>query len=139
MSDIGVALRAKLLADGTVSGLVSTRIYPRRMQQDVTLPAIVYHKVGGDDETYLSGLVGCVHQRFQLESWAATKIAADALAIAIRNALCASGGRGLWGTVNVTGCTPQGGPRDSEQSYGDGSDEATQITIRDFLVSYDDV
>ena len=39
------ALRARLIDDATLSGLVGTRIYPGRAPQKPTLPYIVYHRI----------------------------------------------------------------------------------------------
>ncbi len=39
------ALRARLIDDGTLSGLVGTRIYPGRAPQKPVLPYIVYHRI----------------------------------------------------------------------------------------------
>jgi len=39
------ALRARLIDDATLSGLVATRIYPGRAPQKPTLPYIVYHRI----------------------------------------------------------------------------------------------
>lgn len=136
MADIGVALRAKLATDGTVPGLVSARIYPHRLPQGATLPAVVYHRVGGADEAGLDGLHGICHQRLQIDCYAATRLVADQVATAVRDAIAGDSGRGTWGTVFVCGVTPQGGPRDDEQTKGDGSDDPMQIVIRDYLVSY---
>lgn len=135
MADIGVGLRALLVADTPVAAIAGTRIYPRRLPQGATLPAVVYHKVGGADETGLAGLQGVGHQRFQVDAYATTKLVADQLATAIRDAMCGTG-RGDWGTEFCCGCSAQGGARDDEQSRGDGSDEVYHITIRDYLVSY---
>ena len=124
------------MGDNTVKGLLVARVYPDRLPQSATMPAAVVHGVGGADETYLGGLVGVGHARVQIDSYATTRIAANALAIAIRNALCVGGGRGTWGTLYVSGCTPQGGERHDTQSKGDGSDEPWYLTIRDYLVSF---
>ena len=39
------ALRARLIDDATMSGLVGTRIYPGRAPQKPTMPYIVYHRI----------------------------------------------------------------------------------------------
>ena len=39
------ALRARLIDDGTLSGLVGTRIYPGRAPQKPAMPYIVYHRI----------------------------------------------------------------------------------------------
>jgi len=137
MSDIGVALRTKLLSVQAVSDLVGTRVYPDQLPQGATLPAAVYHKISGVDEADLAGIVQLQHGRLQIDAYASTRLASDALATAIRNAICdASGSRGTWGSVSVSACTPAGGPRDDTQPLDDGSDEHQYISIRDYLISY---
>lgn len=136
MADIGVGLRARLIANATVLGLVSTRIYPDRLPQSPTLPALVYNLVSGMDEPHLNGLVGVAHTRVQIDAYATTRIAANALATAVRDALAADTGRGLWGTVPVQGVTPQGGERYQTQDLADGSDDPQRITSRDYLITF---
>lgn len=138
MADIGIATRARLIADTAVKAIVVARVYPDRLPQSPTLPACVYHVVSGTDEVHLGGLVGVAHARLQVDCYATTRAAANALATAVRNALCASTGRGTWGTVYVCGATPQGGERYDTQSLGDGSDDPQYLTMRDFLISYED-
>lgn len=135
MSDIGAATRAKLLATSGVSTLLGARVYPDRLPQGATLPAAVYHLISLQEEVDLAGLTGVGHARVQVDAWAATRLAANALALAIRDALATSGGRGTWGTVYVSGCVPTNERYDT-QEQGDGSDEPRYITQRDFLISF---
>jgi hypothetical protein len=138
MADIGAATRSRLIADVTVGGLLAARVYPDQLPQHPTLPAAVYYVVSGNEETYLGGLVGVVHARLQIDAYAPTRLQANALSVAIRNALAAGGGRGTWGTVAVTGCTPQGTERYDTQPLGDGSETPQYITSRDFLISFNE-
>ena len=135
MADIGAATRAKLLATTGVSTLLGTRVYPDRLPQGATLPAAVYHLISLREEVDLAGLTGVGHARVQVDAWAETRLAANALALAIRDALAASGGRGTWGTVYVSGCVPTSERYDT-QEQDDGSDEVGYITQRDFLISF---
>ena len=43
-------LHARLIADGTVSGLVASRIYPHRVRFTPTYPHVVYEVTSDDDE-----------------------------------------------------------------------------------------
>lgn len=135
MADIGAATRAKLLATTGVSTLLGTRVYPDRLPQGATLPAAVYHLISLREEVDLAGLTGVGHGRVQVDAWAETRLAANALALAIRNALATSGGRGTWGTVYVSGCVPTSERYDT-QEQDDGSDDVQYITQRDFLISF---
>jgi hypothetical protein len=135
VADIGAATRAKLVGTTGVSTLLGTRVYPDRLPQGATLPAAVYYQISLTEETYLGGLVGVGHARIQVDAYASTRLAANALALAIRDALAMSGGRGTWGTVSVSGCVPTA-ERYDVQEVDDGSDEPQYITSRDFLISF---
>ena len=140
MADIGLALRYRLVGTSTVATLLGTRIYPDKLPQGATLPAAVYYGISGTDEPQLSGLLGRAEQRIQVDSYASTRTAANALALAIRDALTGSWGRGTWGptgaTVAVSGCVPEGGERYDTQGLGDGSDEDQYITSRDYNIHF---
>lgn len=136
MADIGAACRTKLVGTAAVATLLGTRVYPDHLPQSPTLPAAVYYGISGTDEPRLSGLAGFATQRIQLDAYASTRLAANALALAIRDALTASWGRGTWGTVGVSGCVPEGGERYDTQGLGDGSDERQFITSRDYMIHF---
>jgi len=140
MADIGLALRSKLVGTNAVATILGTRIYPDKLPQGGTLPAAVYYGISGTDEGQLSGLLGRAEQRIQIDAYATTRTAANALALAIRDALTSSWGRGTWGptgaTVSVSGCVPEGGERYDTQGLGDGSDEDQYITSRDYLIYF---
>jgi len=138
MADIGAALRAKLIGTTAVAAILGTRVYPDRLPQGATLPAAIYYLISGTDETSLAGTIGLAHARIQVDAWASTRLAANSLATAIRDAICAATvSRGTWDTVGVEACTPAGGgERYDTQDKGDGSDEPYYLTHRDYLVSY---
>lgn len=87
MSVIEEALRGILVADGTVSGLVSTRVYPLVLPQNVTLPAIAYQRISGAREHTHDAVGDLARPRFQFSSFATTYSAAKAIANAVREAL----------------------------------------------------
>jgi hypothetical protein len=136
MADIGAATRTKLVGTAAVAALLGTRIYPDHLPQSTTLPAAVYYGISGTDEPRLSGLAGFATERIQIDAYAETRLAANALALAIRDALTNGSGRGNWGTVGVSGCNPEGGERYDTQGLGDGSDERQYITSRDYMVYF---
>lgn len=80
-------IRARLAADGTVSGLVGTRIYPLRLPQAPTYPAISYRRVSGVRLHDLDGTSGRGMPRIEIDSWADTYVGVQALAAAIRQSL----------------------------------------------------
>jgi len=136
MADIGAAARTKLVGTAAVAAILGTRIYPDQLPQSTTLPAAVYYGISGVDEPRLTGLAGFAQERVQIDAYASTRLAANALALAIRDALTSSWGRGTWGTVPVSGCVPEGGERYDTQGVGDGSDERQYITSRDFQIYF---
>jgi len=140
MADIGIALRSKLTGTSAIATILGTRIYPDKLPQGTALPAAVYYGISGTDEPGLSGLLGRAEQRIQIDAYAETRTAANALATAIRDALTSSWGRGQWGPtgakVTVSGCVPEGGERYDTQGLGDGSDEDHYITSRDYLIYF---
>ena len=87
MSDIGSGARAALVADGTVNGLVAGRIYPEAMDQAATMPAIDYSEISSTAFNQLAGRSGLALSRLQFRCYAATRLAAVALRVEVRDAL----------------------------------------------------
>lgn len=83
---IEYTVRAYMLADATISGLIGTRYYPLKMPQVPTLPLIVYTKVSGPRLHDMDGS-SIAEPRFQIDSWADTYVGAKALANAVRERL----------------------------------------------------
>lgn len=87
MTVIEEALRTVLTGNGTVSGLVGTRIYPLVLPQGVTLPAIAYQRISGVREHTHDKTGDLARPRFQWTCVATTYSSAKALANAVRAAL----------------------------------------------------
>jgi hypothetical protein len=66
------ALRAVLVADADVSALAFERVWPIRLPQSATLPAVVYQRVSTIGAIALDSPVGPTRSRVQLSAWAAT-------------------------------------------------------------------
>lgn len=92
---IEAAMRAHLIADPGVSGLVGQRIYPIAMPQGTTLPAITYQRVSTVRIGSKQGPTGMAQPRLQINCWSKSYGDAKALADAVRVAL--DGYRGLMG------------------------------------------
>jgi hypothetical protein len=93
-------LRMRLLADSTVGGLISARMYPQHLPQNPTYPAITYQKITG---LYLQDLDGAGTRgriTLQVNCWAADPAAAQALADAVRSDI--DGFIGLLTTLKVS-------------------------------------
>jgi len=90
------ALYATLADDGTVGGLVSTRIYPLRIPQLAVVPAITYEQLSGWREHTMTARIAMASPTFRVTAWAMTYSGCNTLADAIRAALnTASGTEGL--------------------------------------------
>lgn len=76
-------LRAHLLADTTVKGLIGTRMFPTKLPQKAAYPALTYSQVSG---TRLRNLCATVHTRprISISSWGKTYAAVHALADAVK-------------------------------------------------------
>ena len=62
------AVRATLVADSTVLGLVASRIYPQRRPQGTSLPALVYMNVHSHQTESLQTQTGIRRTRLAIES-----------------------------------------------------------------------
>jgi hypothetical protein len=87
INSIGELLRAFVLADATVSGLVVTRMYPLRLPQNVTMPALTYQRISGVRIGQLNGVASAADPRYQIDAWAANVAGALALGKAVRQRL----------------------------------------------------
>ena len=96
------ALRTYTLADATVTALAGIRMYPRKLPQGPTLPAIVYQRIDTRREHDMQGPDGLPRPRVQVTAWAASVAAAEELAAAVRVRL--DGYRGAWGSVTIGSC-----------------------------------
>lgn len=95
---------ATLEAASAVNTLVSGRIYPRRLPQNPTLPAITYQQVSAVRVRDLTGPAGKSRHRISINCWASTTAGAHALAQAVRQSI--DGFQGWWrdtfvGSVNL--------------------------------------
>ena len=93
-------LRTYLLAQAPVSALIGTRIFPLRLPQGVTLPAVTYQRISGVPVISHDGASDLARARIQVDCWAASYAAMAGLAMAIRTAL--SGYRGPMGNNGAT-------------------------------------
>jgi hypothetical protein len=96
------ALRSYVLADATVAALAGTRMYPRRLPQGPTLPALVYQRVDTRRLHDFDGPDGLPRARVQIAAWAANVQGATDAAALVRARL--DGYRGAWGDVEVGAC-----------------------------------
>lgn len=89
---VGNAIYARLAAHAGTAALVGTRIYPVRINQGVTYPAIRYQVISAPREHVMTQDTGEVHARVQIDSYATTPEGAHAVAAQVRAALSRWGG-----------------------------------------------
>ena len=88
------AIYSILSTTGAITQVVGDRIYPKKIEQGVDLPAITYQQISGPRVYNVSGPIGWVPSRHQITAWATNNLQAADLAAAI---IVAFGG--LSGTV----------------------------------------
>lgn len=138
MSDIGSTIRSVLLADGAISALVSTRVYPDAREQGCALPAIEYSIVSSVDHQDLSGLTGTETARIQIDVYALTRLDANSLADLCKRLLAGLQQESAYG-VWIEGVNIAGGVRYGSADPSDGSDEKTRTTSFDIQVTWQNV
>jgi hypothetical protein len=82
-------LYTKLSTTVGITNLISTRVYPNKLPQTVTLPAMTYQRIDTPrvHSHDSSGSAGTAHPRFQFDCWAETYSGAKAISDALRAAL----------------------------------------------------
>lgn len=69
MVEITRALRAFLLADAAIATAVGTRIYPQKLPQNATYPAITILRVSAIRLNVLHGKASLARPRYQIDCW----------------------------------------------------------------------
>lgn len=82
-------LRALLVAYAPLTALVSTRIAADRIEQGAARPFVVYTRTGTEPVQTLDGTLHASKATFDVQCWADTRTAAEAVADAIQAALVA--------------------------------------------------
>jgi hypothetical protein len=127
---VSTDLRAFILADGTVAGLIGTRLYPLTLPQAPTLPAMSYQWISGQHFNAMDAPSKLSGPRVQFTCWAATYLQAEAVVEALRKRL--NGFRGMAGATEI-----QGAFMESERDLYE-SDPALFARSADFFVYYTD-
>lgn len=87
MTTLEQSLEAFLTTGTRTAPLVANRVYPLRVPQAVTLPALSYRRVSGLREYSHAGASGLSRPRMEVTCWAETYGGAKALATAVRQDL----------------------------------------------------
>jgi hypothetical protein len=96
------AIYERLCADTGLAALVSTRIYPDQVPQDITWPAIIFHQVSEAASYGHDGDSNLDMARFQFDCYGSTNASARAIKSALR--ACLSGKRFEGTGARVTSC-----------------------------------
>ena len=90
-----------------LTALIGTRLYPDRLPQSPTLPAVVYFSVSDPGSYSHDGETDWREEIFQFDCWGVTPLEAISVKNALRGAL--SGYKGMMGSVTVEAAFVQGG------------------------------
>jgi len=131
--DITGSIRTLLLANTSVSALVSTRAYSDVLPQNAAMPALTYSLIVESPNEHLGGIVDLSRATIQVDCFGITRSSANALADAVRIAIEMY--RGTVGTqfineINYTGA------RDGYDRSEAGTDQRRFIRSLDFDVNY---
>jgi len=127
------ALRARLVDDATMTGLVGTRIYPGRAPQNVKLPYIVYHRISTVRAATLDvGNAKVPEVRMQCDVIAATQ--AEVETILSRMRVVMDNFRGTSAGVTVLGVSVD--DEQDQPEFYEGSDTVFYHSSLDFSIIY---
>ncbi len=126
-ANIENVIRALLIADPTVTGLVGTRIYPEVLPQNPTYPAITYDTITEDEDSH--DIVRL--DRIQYSCFATTSDGAKALRRAVKD--CLKGYTGVYLGFEIIRILPLPGGIVSRTSEGTLS---LAMATRDFSIKY---
>lgn len=72
------ALRAFLLADAPLAAVLGTRIYPIKLPQNPTFPAVTIQQISGFRYGHLRGPASLARPRYQIDAWTHARSSASA-------------------------------------------------------------
>lgn len=125
MAEIEEAIYSRLTAASAVTALVSTRIYPNKIPQEATLPAVAYQRISARRVKAHAAPTGLARVRVQVTCVARTYSEVKGLAVVVRKAL-----EGVIGTVG--GLAVQGSWLETDaDEYGDA--EGLHSVRQDFM------
>lgn len=119
---IEVAVTDRMLADATVAGLVTDRVYPQRVAGGMlTFPRVVYQADDDNTQMCFDGPSALREQRVTFSAQALSYESAESLASAVIALF--DGQMGDWSSITVQGAFLAGGPRRDcfpQAELGDG-------------------
>lgn len=134
MANICLSLRTHLVAQTSITDLISNRMVFDVLAQKMALPAVTLRRVSTTHGHKIDGLSGDCVSRVTFQAFASTRTASSAIADAIRDEL--NGLRGTYTNIDILDVVFDSGPEDYTEAPQDGSASHRYITEVDFLVSY---
>ena len=128
MAELEEAVYSRLSGNVAIAAIVSTRIYPQKIPQEATLPAIAYARISAMRVKAHAAPTGLARARVQVDCVARSYSEVKALAAAVRKSL-----DGVMGTVG--GLALQGSWLETDaDEYGDA--EGLHSVRQDFMIWY---
>ncbi|MDP9192299.1 MAG: DUF3168 domain-containing protein [Acidobacteriota bacterium] len=106
MADIRQAVFSQLSGTAGLSALIASRIYPKVLPQQPTMPAIVYQLIDNDREQVHRGQTTGTKARVQLTVWGNSEASVSAVKEQMRLAMIAA--HGSVASVTIDGVTCEG-------------------------------
>lgn len=136
MADIEQALYTRLTGFAALATLVSTRVTPMALDQELRdiaalLDAVTFQKVSAVRLHSYGALPGVVTARFQIDSWARSYAKAKAVAAQVRLALANQYGT-TWSSVVIQNCKIENEIDDMDAEVG-----LYRVT-QDFSITYEE-
>jgi hypothetical protein len=124
------AVYSRLSGYSGLTNLVSTRIYPTHLPQDVTLPAVTYTLISAGRESALSTDTGDVRARVRVTTWSDDPSPLEAMNVMDQVRAALKRFRGTAGTVTVKAIYMM-----NENAFYD-FDTRTHYIASDFEINY---
>lgn len=127
---ISTALYSRLSTDAGVTALVGTRIYPQRGPENATYPLVLYQMIDSGPVRDLASATDHFRTLMQIESYATTQLAAEAIAAAVRASLDYKINQ-TWGGVSIPASR-------FDDQFDSGFDEGSNLhrIIQQYRISY---
>jgi hypothetical protein len=136
MADVEQSIVSLLSADSDITDLVGARIVPDQLAQGDTLPAIAYRVISSEHAHNINGAkAGARFARVTIESYATTRIGANALAELVRLSGILDWSGSAHG-VDVLSTEIDSGAFSFTEQNTEGSHELRYVTSYDFKILY---
>lgn len=125
----------RVLADASLTGLISTRVYVEWAPQNTDMPYVTFQVVSTVEDHHTQGSSGLAHSRIQFDVWAETIASRDSVVDALRSEF-----QSVRGELTVGGTFAYGsgwsGPSNSIVPPDDAGETAYRRAICELMLSY---